>query len=94
MTLGLSYRSLSVDLPVEVRSRAAATAVSRRNNNDDNGDDDDDDDDGDGDDDNNNNNNMMSHEPNVEMIYQWNAAPKRYRCPISLWQIASRKPRM
>ena len=86
MTLGLSYRSLSVDLPVEVRSRAAATAVSRRNNNDDNGDDDGDDD--------NNNNNMMNHEPNVEMIYQWNAAPKRYRCPISLWQIASRKPRM
>jgi hypothetical protein len=60
---------LSVDLPVEVRSRAAATAVSRRNNNDDNGDDDDD------------NNNMMHHEPNVEMIYQWNAAPKRYRSP-------------
>ena len=33
MTLGLFYRSLSVDLPVEVCSRAAATVVSRNNNN-------------------------------------------------------------
>ena len=33
MTLGLFYRSLSVDLPVEVCPRAAATAVSRHNNN-------------------------------------------------------------
>ena len=33
MTLGLFYRGLSVDLPVEVCSRAAATSVSRRSNN-------------------------------------------------------------
>ena len=33
MTLGLFYRSLSVDLPVEVRSRAAATDESRHNHN-------------------------------------------------------------
>jgi len=33
MTLGLFYRRFSVDLPVEVCSRAAATAVSRHSSN-------------------------------------------------------------